>query len=56
MQAARRSYLYAMSGVALAVVAAGLGILLEVALAQSGLLERGPNAFSPPPRLVLMMP
>jgi len=50
MQAARRSYLYAMSGVALAVVAAGLGILLEVALAQSGLLERGPNAFSPPPR------
>jgi hypothetical protein len=50
MQAARRLYLYAMSGVALAVVAAGLGILLEVALAQSGLLERGPNAFSPPPR------
>ena len=40
MQAARRLYLYAMSGITLAVVGVGLATLLDVLIAGSGLLER----------------
>lgn len=50
MQAARRLYLYAMSGITLAVIATGLVILVEVVVTQSGLLDRGPNAYAPAPR------
>jgi hypothetical protein len=50
MQAARRLYLYTMSGITLGVIAAGLVILLEVVLEGTGLLDRGPNSFAAAPR------
>ena len=50
MQAARRLYLYTMSGITLGVIAAGLVILLEVVLEGTGLLDRGPNSFTAAPR------
>ncbi|MEW5991587.1 MAG: DUF5671 domain-containing protein [Chloroflexota bacterium] len=50
MQAARRLYLYAMSGLTLAVIATGLVILVEVVLIQTGLLDRGPYDYAPAPR------
>jgi hypothetical protein len=50
MQAARRLYLYTMSGITLGVIAAGLAILLEVVLEGTGLLDRGPNSFTAAPR------
>jgi hypothetical protein len=39
MQAARRLYLYAMSGITLGVIAAGVAMLLDVAITSSGILE-----------------
>ena len=39
MQAARRLYLYVMSGITLAVIAAGLAILIDVILTGSGILQ-----------------
>ena len=50
MQAARRLYLYTMSGITLGVIAAGLVILLEVVLEGTGLLDRGPTSFTAAPR------
>jgi hypothetical protein len=39
MQAARRLYLYAMSGITLAIIAVGLATLLDVAITGTGILE-----------------
>lgn len=39
MQAARRLYLYAMSGITLAVIAAGLAMLIDVIVTGSGILQ-----------------
>lgn len=45
MQIARRLYLYAMSGITLAVVAAGLGMLLDVIITGSGIFEHPSDAY-----------
>ena len=50
MQTARRLYLYAMSGVTLAVVSGGLAILLEVVISGTGILDRPSYDYRPSSR------
>lgn len=50
MQTIRRLYLYAMSGIALGVIAVGLTMLVEVALDGAGLLNGPTYDYAPSPR------
>ena len=46
MQAARRLYLYVMSGVTLAVIATGLAVLIDVLITESGVLRHPSGSFT----------
>lgn len=48
MQAARRLYLYAMSGITLAVIAAGLAMLLDVVITWTGMLQHPYDRYPGP--------